>query len=425
MMIVFHDTSSIFQIVLLILSQFTVITLLGSCILLFKHKCSQSKLISVGVMLLFNVVLYVLMQLDSRITGIDHNEGLYVPSVVLLIVIVLSLLFGVKLLLDETLHRKTINHRSIKESFDNLPTGVCFFNQAGFPILCNSSMHRFLFAVCHKSVQFIADLEECLADHFIPMEGVVKDDHIFILSDGTAWKLEKRIFEHESGDIYTQYIAADVTDLQRNREELMLENDQLRKVQTQLKKLSANIVKITREEEILNTKMRVHDEMGKCLMAAQRYLKENMDDIDLENVINSWSRAVSMLKYNNDTPDEDMMSQIRKTCQTLNLSFIQNGNLPIEENVAYILICAVRECVTNAVRYAGANKLYADFYETETDAVVVLSNSGKPPEKEIIEGGGLSTLRQRVERAGGTMTIRSLPVFELTVRVPKRKAGVL
>ena len=152
MMIVFHDTSSVFQIVLLILSQLTVITLLGSCILLFKHKCSQSKLISVGVMLLFNVVLYVLMQLDSRITGIDHSTGLYVPSVVLLIVIVLSLLFGVKQLLDETLHRKTINHRSIKESFDNLPTGVCFFNQAGFPILCNASMHRFLFAVCHKSV---------------------------------------------------------------------------------------------------------------------------------------------------------------------------------------------------------------------------------------------------------------------------------
>ena len=310
---------------------------------------------------MFNVVLYVLMQLDSRITGIDHSTGLYVPSVVLLIVIVLSLLFGVKQLLDETLHRKTINHRSIKESFDNLPTGVCFFNQAGFPILCNASMHRFLFAVCHKSVQFISDLEECLADYFIPMDGVVKDDHIFILSDGTAWQLEKRIFEHESGDIYTQYIAADVTDLQRNREELMLENEQLRKAQTQLKKLSANIVKITREEEILNTKMRVHDEMGRCLMAAQRYLKEDMDDIDLENVINSWSRAVSMLKYNNDTPDEDMMSQIRKTCQTLNLSFIQNGNLPIEENVAYILICAVRECVTNAVRYAGADKLYATF----------------------------------------------------------------
>jgi len=49
----------------------------------------------------------------------------------------------------------------------------------------------------------------------------------------------------------------------------------------------------------------------------------------------------------------------------------------------------------------------------------------KQPGSEIIEGGGLSTLRRRVERAGGTMTVQSLPKFKLTVTVPKGKEGVL
>ena len=131
-----------------------------------------------------------------------------------------------------------------------------------------------------------------------------------------------------------------------------------------------------------------------------------------------------MLKYNNDAPEEDMLSQIRKTCASVRLRFIQRGELPKQEAAAYLLACAVRECVTNAVRYADATELYADFSETKDEATVVVYNNGNPPEGEIAEGGGLSTLRRRVERAGGSMTVQSLPRFQLTVTVPKGKDGV-
>ena len=132
-----------------------------------------------------------------------------------------------------------------------------------------------------------------------------------------------------------------------------------------------------------------------------------------------------MLKHNNETADEDMLSQVRKTCESVKLGFVQVGKLPKEESTAYLLTCAVRECVTNAVRYAGASELYADFTETEADATVVVYNDGKQPEGEIAEGGGLSTLRRRVERAGGSMTVQSFPEFKLSVTVPKGKEGVL
>jgi signal transduction histidine kinase len=184
------------------------------------------------------------------------------------------------------------------------------------------------------------------------------------------------------------------------------------------------VVTVTREEEILNTKMRVHDEMGRCLVEARKYLREGSDSIP-ESVIYSWRRAVSMLKYNNETNDEDMLLQIRQTCESVKLGFQQTGTLPKEEATAYILTCAVRECVTNAVRYADASKLYAEFSETEGLATVIVTNDGKQPDSEIVEGGGLSTLRRRVERAGGTMTVQSLPKFKLIVSVPKGKEGIL
>ena len=103
---------------------------------------------------------------------------------------------------------------------------------------------------------------------------------------------------------------------------------------------------------------------------------------------------------------------------------IMSGYL-CDEKTAYILICAVRECVTNAVRYAEATRLYAEFSENETTASVTVTNNGIPPTEEISEGGGLSSLRSRVERFGGEMIVQSLPVFSLTVSVPKRKEGVI
>ena len=425
MMTCFNEAGSISQIILLVISQFTVISFVGGSVLLFKYKCRISKLVGMCVVLLLNITLYVVMQIDNRITSTSQSLHLHIPYVIVLFITLLSLFFAVWAVLSETKNRKIINNNSIKEAFDNLPTGVCFFNEMGMPVLCNLAMYRFSFAVCGKDVQFITDLESCLSDDFIPIENVKKDGKVFVLKDGSAWRLEKRSFTYENGNIYTQYIATDVTDLNKNRIELQQENEQLHKVHGDLQRLSANVVAVTREEEILNAKMRVHDEMGRCLVFAQRYLKEDSTENIPNDIVDSWQKAVSMLKYNNDTSDEDMLLQIRKTCECMKLDFIKTGELPKEENVAYILTCAVRECVTNAVRYADATKLYANFTESGTEAIVTVTNNGKPPEKEIIKGGGLSNLQRRVERSGGVMVIQSLPYFKLTVKIPKLKEGIL
>ena len=420
----FYQISSVWQSILLVISQFAVIFLATGFILLLKRKCKLPKMIGIGSLLLIDVVLYVIMQLDSRMTGAEQGLHLHIPYAVLMSVTLLTIAIGVWMVLSETKNRKKINNTSIKESFNTLPTGVCFFNEAGLPVLCNNAMQRFSFAVCGKDVQFITDLEGCLADDFVPATDARKDGKVFVLPDGRALHLEKRTFTHESGNTYTQYIATDITKLHENRVELQEENARLRRVQTDLQALSANVMTVTREEEILNAKMRVHDEMGRCLIEARKYLREGSEERIPDSVVASWQRAVSMLKYNNDIPDEDMLSQVRKTCESVKLGFIQTGELPKEENAAYILTCTVRECVTNAVRYASATELYADFTETESDAAVSVTNNGKAPDSEIVEGGGLSTLRRRVERAGGTMVVQSRPRFQLTVTVPKGKEGV-
>lgn len=422
MMSYFCEVGTLWQIILLVLSLLTVIILVGSCTLSFRYNQGIRKQLRQVALFLLNSVLYIMMQVDSRITGAEHK--LHLPCVLVFLITAVSFAIGVWLVLLETKNRKTINNTSIKEAFDNLPTGVCFFNKAGLPVLCNLTMHRFLFAVCGNDIQFITDLQKCLEDGFIPIDGVVRDGKIFTLKNGKAWQLERRWVTDEYGEAFTQFVVFDVTDLQANRIELTEENEQLRRTQAELQRLSANVVTVTREEEILNTKMRVHDEMGRCLVEARKYLCDNSESIP-EGVVHSWKRAVSMLKYNNETDEEDMMCQIRKTCQSLGIELIQSGELPKNDDTAYLLTCAVRECVTNAVRYAQASELYAEFTEDEDRAEVSVMNNGKQPEKPISEGGGLSTLRKRIERSGGVMTVQSFPRFKLTVSVPKKKGGIL
>ena len=425
MMACFYQMTTFWQIALLVFSQLTLISFVISIVILYKRGCKTVKLSGVVVAFLLNAGLYILMQLSSRITGATQENHLHISYAMLVIVVALSFGYNLWALISETNWRKTISRNSIKEAFDNLPTGVCFFNDAGIAILCNKAMQRFSFSVCGRDVQIITDIEECFADDFLPMGGVIKEGTTFVLPDGMVWKLAKRSFTHESCNTYTEYTATNITKLYNTREELKQETEHLRKVQEELKTLSANVVTITREEEILNTKMRVHDEMGRCLLAIQKYLKEDSAEKIPVSIVESWQKAVSMLKYNNDTNDEDMLLQIRKTCESIKLDFVQVGELPKEEKTAYILICAIRECVTNAARYAEATKLYAEFAEDEQTARVTITNNGIPPAEEISEGGGLSSLRSRVERFGGEMLVQSLPEFRLTVIAPKRKEGAL
>lgn len=421
----FFKIDSVWQIFLLVLSQLTVFFYVISTVFLYRRGCKPLKMAGVIIAFVFNTILYATLQLDSRITEESLGIHLHSPYIILFIVVSSSLFYSVWALVSETKGRKTINRNSIKEAFDNLPTGVCFFNAAGLPVLCNRMMQRLSFAVCGKDLQFITELEEWLEEDFTPVSGVKKMNKTFVLPDGKAWHINRREFVHESGNAYTQFTAVDITELYEKREEVMRENEQLRKVQTDLQKLSANVVAITREEEILNTKMHVHDEMGRCLIAAQKYLQEGNTENIPDDVASSWQRAVSMIKYSNETPDDDMLLQIRKTCAFIKLDFVQKGELPKSEKVAYILTCAVRECVTNAVRYAQATELYAEFFETEVEASVVITNNGNQPKKTIKEGGGLSSLRRRVERAGGRMEVQSFPQFQLTVTVPKEKEGMI
>lgn len=418
----YYDCSPLLQMLLQIVSQIAVIALIGSTVFSVVYRFKLAERITMAILLLVNVILHIVILLGGS-TGMGAkipSFAVNTPYLLLVLVIVASLVPAVWLIYHEIRGEKRITHTAIKESFDNLPTGVCFFNESGLPVLCNVAMQRFSFAVCGKDVQYITDLDIYM-EGAQPTNGAHREADVFVLPDNRAWRLEKRVVTGKQGEKYTHFIALDVTELHQRRMELLRENKALRHVQHKLQELSANMVAVTREEEILAMKMRVHDEMGRCLLAARQALASQDPTLISDSLAASWQRAVHMLQTNNMDEGEDMLEELRSACRDIGLEIITRGSLPKDEKAAYLIVCAIRECSTNAVRCAAATELYVDLQEDGTAYDVCVTNNGALPEKDIVEGGGLSTLRHRVERAGGTMRVDARPKFALHVALPKRK----
>lgn len=309
-----------------------------------------------------------------------------------------------------------LKRNAVKEAFDNLPSGVCFFDRNGMVTLCNYQMRRLVFALTGRDLQSLPELREMLNGDTTPAQ---RDNDIFMLDDGSAWRFSQESVTTRYGDTYTQVTAADVTELYRRQKELEQDNKRLEEYAQRMRRLSADIISLIREEEILNMKMRVHDDIGRSVIATRQFLQQKrpMNELDLTE----WKNAVRMLKHDNEImEDKDISAQLMTAAEGIGIRLSMDGELPENTGAAGLLTVAIRECMTNAVRHAGAGELYVKLTCDDNIASAVITNNGAVPEKEITEGGGLSSLRIRIKNKGGTMKIQSVPRFELTVSVPVR-----
>ncbi|MGN1481924.1 sensor histidine kinase [Porcipelethomonas sp.] len=304
-----------------------------------------------------------------------------------------------------------LRRNAVKEAFDNLPSGICFFDKNGIVTLCNYQMHRFVFALTGRDLQSLPELQEALRN-----SDTAKDNE-YILEDGSVWRFSQEYVVIRNGTIYTQVTASDVTRLYKNKKELEDDNIRLREYGRRMRILSANINELIREEEILNMKMRVHDDIGRSIIATRQFLQQNkpMEELNLT----AWKNAVRLLKNDNESSEEqDAISSLTNAANDIGIRILLDGELPENSDAVEIIIDAIRECMTNAVRHAGAKELYVHLTDDKNSVSAVITNDGTVPERKVVFGGGLASLNFRVRNCGGTMEVKDQPRFELTVSVP-------
>lgn len=318
--------------------------------------------------------------------------------------------------------KQQISVDAVRKSIDYLPDGICFFREDGQPLLVNLQMNRlcgFLFESELLNGNWLVD---CLCGEKNLKNGQIirKKPDILVKTWGErVWRFQGNEFLFHGEKIW-EWIATDVTEQLKLSKELEQRNQRLMDVNQKLRVYSDEVKYITREQEILNAKIRVHDDVGRSLLAARAYLFGKEENRDRATLMILWKSTISVLKKE-AKPEKKSSSweQLQRAAEAVQVNIVLDGHLPKAENAAIILITAMYECLTNTVKHADGTELYVSIMEDDFKIKMRATNNGKQPEKLVEETGGLSNLRQIVESAEGKMAIDSQPRFILKLELPK------
>lgn len=323
--------------------------------------------------------------------------------------------------------RERIGRASIKESLDNLPSGICFADQSGLVILSNRQMYRLCYTLMGMDLQHISELLDALEKPQAGIQSVGADTNVYRFPEGKVWKFTQSSITDADGNAYTQVLAVDVTALYEKGDELEQENRRLEKVNARARNLYAQLDDIVREEENFAVKTHVHDEMGELLGLTRNMLTQReLPPERLKALGKRWEHIGDTLgavgKQDGDAFDSDKtLAELTERIAGIGVALHVRGEFPQKSGAAYLLTAAVRECAINTVRHAKGSEMTVELTKTPHSLIAAITNDGLAPVGEVVEGGGLSALRRRIEGTGGAMQVESTPRFRLVITLPGKE----
>jgi PAS domain S-box-containing protein len=252
-------------------------------------------------------------------------------------------------------------------------------------------------------------------------------------ADGTEFPIESTFSKSMiGGKLQMTAVLRDVTEQRRTEFEL-------REVNTELRKLSANLQSV-REEERTRISCELHDELGQQLTGLKLSLSwltnrlkegrattiESMDEIRhrLDTAITSVRRISSELRPP-ILDDLDFGAAVTWQSQ----EFAKRSNLQISLNLAAAaevtnnelataLFRIAQESLTNVARHANATRVSMDFVRKENCLVLTITDNGSgfkttPPKAGI----GLLSMRERATAVGSQFIITNAPGVGTTIQV--------
>lgn len=313
---------------------------------------------------------------------------------------------------------------AVKEALDTLPSAVCYFTPLGTVKLCNTAMYQLVQEITGRDLQSLDELHEALGTCSETTD-IVRDGKVFLFPDGRAWQYSSEEVVTAEGDAYAEVVLSDVTALYQKRCELQQQSSELKEMYRQLKVLSANVLEMTREQEILNLKSRLHDQMNMGVAAIRQIarqdegqsggLKENLEEN--RAAIRQFRRAIQVLREETAYPQGDIAEFI-KDAKVSGIRVEIVGDFPKESELLSVLLPVLREACVNAARHADASVLHVEATCADGSATLVITNDGRQPTCEVVPRGGLAYLGGVVAAAGGTLEIASQPAFSLTITLP-------
>lgn len=320
--------------------------------------------------------------------------------------------------------RQLLITQSVRETVNYLPGGICFATPGGKPILTNYRMNDLIYRLTeHTIINTQTTWEELRHTDFengcVRLENIwpnmEKDDKTadesvyFLFPDSRIWRFRKERLT-ESPPVYIQLEATDITDLYRYSKDLYENNLKLAEQHKRLRNLLANIIEINREKEIISTKMKIHDALGRSIITTKQHLTNQTLNENITGLIEIWNNTIrGFTDFAQTGPDTETSPEIEllRAADMIGCQINFDGDRPADREAALLLYALVREGLTNAVRHAGASRLDVAISPTDSGYHVEITDNGTAPAYTPAEGSGLGNLRRRLEQEGAALEIKT------------------
>ena len=319
-----------------------------------------------------------------------------------------------------------VSVRSIREGIDNLPVALAFFRENGQVALANRRMYQISNELTGSTVISEQELYRILEGKLSQIQGIELtelDRPTLELADGSIWGVtgEQIRLQDES---YDQVNLLDITKFCQLYRQLEAEQQELLKRKDRIEELSERIEEMKHEEAVLNSKIRIHNDMGNAALSTRLLLqKKSLTKEEILNGAEVWEEVIGCLGENDrlqwltgqNANDRQMLDEIIESARKLGCRVVLKEDGEMSRKQAGILRMVLREAIINAIRHAGASEVYVDIINEKKQWILQITDNGKSTPSELKEGGGLTGIRQRVEASGGEVEIRLEPQFKLVV----------
>jgi len=303
----------------------------------------------------------------------------------------------------------SLSNKSVVEALNSINMALCYFKDDGRVVLCNESMHQFsMMFVGHRVLngqELLKSLEMCWKEEKQP--GTYD-----IFEDQKSFRIKVRKLTI-SDTTMTEVSVVEVTDLYHKMQKLEENNQKMEAIHSHLSKYEDTMTELIREKEILNAKIRVHDEFGNLLLASRRAIQEQASKEELDDIVGKLASVLQIMQTKAEMGKEDLLEELEKTAILIGVEIHLEKEKLLDAKMRDICCIAIRECLTNTVKHADGHHLYVDIQ----DRIIRITNDGKVPDGEIALGTGLSSLEEKLKNMGAGMKLYSNPEFMMEIDI--------
>lgn len=327
--------------------------------------------------------------------------------------------------------RSNFTRNTVREALDNLPMGLCFSNAEGRIFLANRSLYqlaRQFTGVDINNLEVFWKLinEDKLDDKTLRLIDYCTDNMVTLRTAGDdIYQVMRKtvVIGHNN---YTETSVYKVTRLHELREEIASENERLKQQRVEIRELADKMVRLNHEEELINRKIQIHNEMGQYILATRQLLQKGGSIEEYYSSAIGWQnmtrQSISMEdKYKKNY--SELLDEIISIANDIGCQVIIEDSVPMELFEEPLARQAVRESIINAVRHGGASEIHLDCENNKNEIKLIISNNGEFEDMKAKPRGGLKNLEDGLRSQGGKLEILAKDKFSVIITFPIKIQG--